>query len=72
MKKGEFSELLKRLASDLRGMDLPPGKHTPTQTDNLRWLAKHLAARNSEHVRFKDACATLAKLGHPVAGAPAA
>jgi len=68
MKKGEFQELLSELHVQLRGMDLPPGKHTPGNNDNLRWLARNLAARNSGHKGFAGACETLRRLGHAVAG----
>lgn len=66
MKKGEFQELLSLLHVQLRGMDLPPGKHTPGNNDNLRWLSRNLAARNSAHKGFPDACETLRRLGHAV------
>jgi hypothetical protein len=66
MKKGEFQELLTQLHVDLRGMDLPPGKHTPGNNDNLRWLARNLGSRNAGHEGFATACETLKRLGHPV------
>lgn len=71
MKKGEFDVLMRQLRDQLRGMDLPVGKHQPQNNDNLRWLARNLAARNATHKAFGDVCTTLERLGHPVVGAAA-
>lgn len=62
-----YQTCIEELKDLLRTMDLPDHRKQPRNNDCLRWLARSLKARNSEHANYARACELLAQLKHPVA-----
>jgi hypothetical protein len=61
-------EKLTALQKLLSSMDIPSHRKKPSTNDGLRWLAKCIAQRNTEHPKYAEAIALLSELGHPVRG----
>ena len=55
----KFEVINKNIAS----MDLPINRKDASRGQNLRWLLQNLGARNSQHPRYLETIALLAKAG---------
>jgi hypothetical protein len=58
----EIAKELENLHSCFRGMDLPDHRKSTKTLDNLKWLSKNLATRNSKHHRYHDAIKCIQRL----------
>lgn len=48
-------QVISQLAETIRGMDIPARRKELVQKEDLRWLARNLGIRNSEHPKFTTA-----------------
>jgi hypothetical protein len=55
--------LFTQINSNLQYMDLPINRRDASRGHNLKWLLQNLGARNSNHTKYPETIALLARAG---------